>query len=219
MTTKNMAMNKILSPVSRIDASNTGSENLAVPDLTAETAVRDLLLWIGEDPTREGLRETPQRLVRAWREMFRGYQEDPREHLCTTFEDVAEYNGVITLQNIRVESCCEHHLLPFVGEAFIAYIPNGKVAGLSKLARVLDGYAKRMQIQERLTAQVAHAINDVLQPVGVAVAVRAEHCCLAMRGAQKPGAQMLTTQYLGSYATQEDLRRDFMAVVNNGSGK
>lgn len=183
----------------------------------AEAAVRQLLAWIGEDPAREGLRDTPQRMLRAWREMFRGYREDPAQHLRTTFHETADYAGPVMVQNLRVETCCEHHLLPFAGTASIAYVPNGRVVGLSKLARVLEGYAKRLQIQERLTAQVAWAIWDELAPHGVAVAIRAAHCCMGMRGVRQSGAQMLTTSFHGVYETDAALRCEFMAAAQGAN--
>lgn len=190
------------------------SQNTKMTDADAEAAVHSLLEWIGEDPSREGLVETPKRFVKAWKEFFRGYKEDPRQHLRKTFEDVAGYDGPITLQNIRLETYCEHHLVPFIGEAFISYIPKNKVVGISKLIRLMDGYAKRMQIQERLTAQIANALFEELSPVGVAVAIRSEHFCMTTRGAHKPGAQMVTTTWLGAFKTQEELRRDFLSIVN-----
>lgn len=188
-----------------------------ISDDAAEMAVRQLIQWVGEDPSREGLLETPKRFVKSWKEFFRGYQEDPKEHLKKTFAEVDGYKGPITVQNIRMETYCEHHLVPFVGEAFISYIPNNKVVGLSKLARLLDGYSKRMQIQERLTAQVAHAIQEVLEPKGVAVAIRSEHFCMTTRGAHRPGAQMLTVTWLGDFESDADLRKDFMMIVNSNS--
>jgi len=204
-----MSIKKPLHLVTQNDATN------PISDAEAEAAVRTLIEWIGEDPAREGLIETPKRYVKAWKEFFKGYKEDPRRHLHKTFKEVDGYKGPITLQNIRLETTCEHHLTPFVGEAFISYIPGNKVVGLSKLARLLEGYAKRMQIQERLTAQVANALFEELEPRGVAVAIRSEHFCMSMRGAYRPGAQMLTTTYLGDFESREDLRRDFMAVVNS----
>lgn len=207
-----MTVNKKLSLIETGDTLPALSGKIG--DREAEAAVRLLIEWAGEDPDREGLRETPRRYVKAWKEFFRGYREDPKEHLRTTFKEVEGYQGQIMLQNIRLETWCEHHLVPFVGEAFIAYIPDGKVVGLSKLARLLDGYAKRMQIQERLTAQVAHAIFEALTPKGAAVAIRSEHFCMATRGVHKHGVQMLTVTFLGDYEVKEELRRDFMAVVN-----
>ncbi|MGB9152383.1 MAG: GTP cyclohydrolase I FolE [Alphaproteobacteria bacterium] len=186
-----------------------------ISDASAEAAVRQLIEWIGEDPTREGLHETPQRFIKAWKEFFKGYKEDPKKHLKKTFAEVGGYQGPITLQNIHMETYCEHHLVPFVGEAFISYIPNRKVVGLSKLVRLLDGYSKRMQVQERLTAQIAQAIYEELEPKGVAVAIRSEHFCMTTRGVHRPGAQMLTAMWLGDFETKEALRSDFMKIVNS----
>ncbi len=185
-----------------------------ITDDQAVNAIRLLLEWVGEDVSREGLQETPQRVTRAWKEFFSGYQEDPQKHLEVTFEEVAGYDEAITLKNIRVESYCEHHLVPIIGEAFISYIPKNRVAGISKLARVMEGYARRMQIQERLTAQVAHAINDALDPIGVAVAIRAEHQCISTRGVHKPGTKMLTVSTIGEFKTNESRRQEFMSMVN-----
>jgi GTP cyclohydrolase I len=191
------------------------SQNPTPPDdAAAAAAVRQLLIWIGEDPEREGLRDTPQRFVRAWKEFFQGYQSDPRQHLRTSFQEVGGYQDPVLLQNIRLETYCEHHLVPFVGEAFIAYIPNQKIVGISKLIRVLDGYSKRLQIQERLTAEVAQAVYEELGAAGVAVAIRSEHFCIATRGVHRPGAQMLTTTWLGDYRSNQALQDGFMAVVN-----
>lgn len=195
------------------------SDHVAVSDADAEAAVRKLIIWAGEDPDREGLKETPKRYLNAWKEFFGGYKEDPRKHLRKTFADVNGYKDPITLQNIALETYCEHHLVPFVGEAFISYIPEGKVVGVSKLIRLLNGYAKRMQIQERLTSQVAEAIYDELAPRGVAVAIRSEHFCMTTRGVHKPGAQMLTTTWLGEFSSREELRREFMMVVNSSRYK
>jgi len=186
-------------------------------DADAVEAFRLLLQWIGETPTREGLLHTPERAVRAWKEFFAGYNEDPRTHLATTFEEVDGFHGMISLDNIRLETFCEHHLVPITGEAFIAYVPNKKIVGISKLARVMEGFAKRLQIQERLTAQIAHAINDVLEPKGVAVAIRAAHSCITMRGIHKPDAQMLTVTTLGCFETDQQTRADFLATVNRAA--
>ncbi len=188
--------------------------NKGVTDAEAESAVRLLIEWIGEDPSREGLIETPRRYIDAWKEFFKGYKEDPRKHLKKTIGDVGTYDTPITLQNIRVETTCEHHLVPFIGEAFISYIPDKKVVGISKLIRLMDGYAKRMQIQERLTYDVAQAIHEELAPKGVAVAIRSEHFCMTTRGAHRPGARMMTTAWFGDYKTNESLRKEFLSVVN-----
>lgn len=183
-------------------------------DSEAEEAVRTLLQWVGDDPTREGLVDTPARYVRAWKEFFSGYQEDPRRHLETIFEEVEGYSDMVCLENIRVESYCEHHIVPILGDAFIAYIPDGRIVGISKLARVLEGYARRLQVQEKLTAQVAQAINDVLKPKGVAVAIRSEHQCISTRGVHKSDAQMLTVTTFGEFQDDPARRAEFMASVN-----
>lgn len=193
-------------------------ESAAPTDQEAESAFRLLLEWIGEDTSREGLIDTPARAVRAWHEFFAGYGEDPRRHLETTFEEVDGFHGMISLDHIRLETFCEHHLVPITGEAFIAYVPDKRVVGISKLARVMEGFAKRLQIQERLTAQIAQAINDVLQPKGVAVAVRASHGCITSRGIHKPDAQMLTVTTLGCFDEDANMRAEFMGTVNRASG-
>ena len=185
-----------------------------VTDQDAAEAVRLLLRWIGDDPTREGLAKTPVRFLGAWKEYFSGYDENPHELLQTTFTEVEGYNDVVMLENIRLESTCEHHLAPITGEAFIAYLPHNRVVGISKLARVMEVFAKRMQIQERLTSQIAHTIHDALQPRGVAVAIRAAHGCITSRGAHKSEARMLTVTMLGDFETDETLRRTFMDAVN-----
>lgn len=186
----------------------------APTEAQAEDAFHLLLTWIGENPEREGLIETPARAVRAWKEFFVGYKEDPREHLSKTFEEVGDFQGMISLDHVRLETFCEHHLVPITGEAFIAYVPNKRIVGISKLARVMEGFAKRLQIQERLTAQIAQAINEVLEPKGVAVAIRAAHSCITMRGIHKPDAQMLTVITLGCFETDPLVREEFMDRVN-----
>ena len=181
----------------------------------AEAAVRTLIKWIGEDPDREGLVDTPKRVVKAYEELFGGYWEDPTAILERTFEETEQYEEMVLLRDIRLESFCEHHILPIIGKVHIAYVPNGRVVGVSKLARVLDIYAKRMQIQEKLTAQVANAINEVLRPKGVAVVVEAAHECMTTRGVHKPGVKMVTKTLLGCFKDDRDVRRDFMSFISN----
>jgi GTP cyclohydrolase I len=181
----------------------------------AEAAVRTLIKWIGEDPDREGLVDTPKRVVKAYEELFGGYWEDPTAILERTFEETEQYEEMVLLRDIRLESFCEHHILPIIGKVHIAYVPNGRVVGVSKLARVLDIYAKRMQIQEKLTAQVANAINEVLRPKGVAVVVEAAHECMTTRGVHKPGVKMVTKTLLGCFKDDRDVRRDFMSFIGN----
>lgn len=178
-----------------------------------EAAVRTLLRWAGDDPEREGLIDTPNRVARAYREFFAGYDEDPGAVLTATFEEAGDYDDMVLVRNIRLESHCEHHLVPIVGMAHIAYLPNKRVVGLSKLARVVDLYARRLQIQERLTSQIANLIFEVLQPRGVAVVIEAEHLCMTTRGAYKPGSTTVTRRLLGLYSTDDLARRDVLAAI------
>ena len=182
----------------------------------AEQAVRTLLRWAGDDPSREGLRGTPDRVVRAYEEWFAGYGEDPVEILERTFSETAGYDEMVVLRDIRFESHCEHHVAPIIGVAQVAYLPNKRVVGISKLARVIELYAKRLQIQEKMTAQIADAIQDVLRPRGVAVVVRATHQCMTTRGIQKPGVSMVTSRMLGVFRTNEATRREFLAMIGDG---
>lgn len=183
----------------------------------AEEAVRTLIRWAGENPTREGLLDTPARVVRAYEEHFSGYRDDPVEYLQRTFEEVEGYDEMVVLRDIRVESHCEHHMLPIVGKAHVAYLPDKRVVGISKLARVVDTYAKRMQIQEKLTAQIASTIDEILQPKGVAVVIDAAHECMTLRGVHKPGVTMVTSHMLGRFRTDPKTRREFMAIISNPS--
>lgn len=210
-----MAVDKLLKLVEKKSSHELRSHAEPVSDTEAEAAVRLLIEWAGEDPSRDGLVETPKRYLNSWKEFFKGYKEDPREHLRKTFGDMEGYEGPITLQNVSFETYCEHHLVPFVGEAFISYIPNSKIVGISKLVRVLDGFAKRMQVQERLTAQVAQTIEQELEPKGVAVAIRSEHFCMKTRGVRRAGAQMLTVTCLGEFRTNKLLKEEFMIGVNS----
>ena len=183
----------------------------------AEAAVRTLLRWTGDDPDREGLLGTPERVVRAYQEWFAGYDEDPVAILERTFEETAGYDEMVVLRDIRFESHCEHHLAPIIGMAHCAYLPNKRVVGISKIARVIELYAKRLQIQEKMTAQIATAINDVLRPRGVAVVVRATHQCMTTRGIHKPGVSMVTSRMLGAFRNNEATRREFLAMIGGGS--
>ncbi|MFY9642207.1 MAG: GTP cyclohydrolase I FolE [Rhodomicrobium sp.] len=180
----------------------------------AEEAVRTLIAWAGDDPSREGLLETPSRVVEAFEEFFAGYEGDPYDILSRTFEDVQGYDDLVMLRDIRIESHCEHHMLPIVGLAHIAYIPRGRVVGISKLARVVDIYAKRLQTQETMTAQIANAIEEVLQPHGVAVMIDALHECMTTRGVHKPGTTTITTLFTGIFKTDPEYRERFMQLVN-----
>lgn len=180
----------------------------------AERAVRTLIEWIGEDPDREGLADTPARVVRSYEELFGGYLYDPADILARTFEEVEAYDEIVLLKGVRFESFCEHHMLPIIGTAHVAYYPRGRVVGISKLARVIDAYAKRMQIQERLTAQIANAIEGVLDPLGVAVMIESEHHCMSTRGVHKHGVVMVTTRMLGCFK-EPDHRREFFQLIGH----
>jgi len=181
----------------------------------AEDAVRTLLRWAGDDPTREGLVDTPARVARAFEEFFAGYREDPLAYLERTFEEVEGYDEMVVLRDIRLESYCEHHLAPILGKIHIGYLPQNRVVGISKLARVAEAYAKRLQIQEKLTAQIANCINDVLRPKGVAVVIEAEHQCMTTRGVHKPGVVMVTSRMLGAFRESSDTRREFLSFIGN----
>ena len=182
----------------------------------AEDAVRTLILWAGDDPSREGLLETPARVTKAYRELYRGYQEDAGAILDRVFEEVDGYQDMVLVRDIPFHSHCEHHMVPFVGKVHIGYYPNGGVVGLSKLARVVDVFARRLQTQETMTAQIAHAIEDALKPHGVAVLVEAEHMCMSMRGVQKQGSSTLTTQYTGRFRDAAEQVRFFTMVKSPG---
>lgn len=184
----------------------------------AEAAIRTLLLWAGEDPEREGLLDTPARVARAYEEFFRGYAEDPVALLTRTFEEIEGYDEMVVLRDIRLESHCEHHMVPIIGRAHVAYLPGSRVVGISKLARVVDAYARRFQIQEKLTAQIANTIQDVLQPRGVAVVIEANHQCMSTRGVHKPGASMVTSRMLGAFRDDPATRKEFLAMIQPRPG-
>jgi GTP cyclohydrolase I len=179
----------------------------------AESAVRTLLLWAGDDPNREGLLGTPDRVVRSYDEFFAGYRVDPVALLKRTFEETDGYDEIVLLRDIRLESYCEHHMVPIIGRAHVAYLPHRRVVGISKLARVVDAYAKRLQIQEKLTAQIANTINEVLQPRGVAVIIEAQHQCMTTRGIHKTGVSMVTSRMLGAFRDDASTRREFLSMV------
>lgn len=184
----------------------------------AEDAVRTMIRWAGDDPDREGLIGTPERVIRAWEEFFKGYGEEPREILARTFEEIEGYDEMVVLKDIRFESHCEHHLAPIIGLAHVAYLPKTRVVGISKLARLVEAYAKRLQIQEKMTAQIAGAIEDILQPDGVAVVIEATHQCMTTRGIHKPGATMVTSRMLGSFRDNQSTRREFLAMIGEPGG-
>ncbi|NKD45014.1 GTP cyclohydrolase I FolE [Haematospirillum jordaniae] len=181
----------------------------------AEEAVRTLLRWAGDDPAREGLLETPARVARAWEEWCSGYGNDPEEYLRRTFEEVEGYDEMVILKDITFESHCEHHLAAIIGQAHVAYLPDRRVVGISKLARIVDLYAKRLQIQEKMTAQIAGAIQDVLEPKGVAVVIEASHQCMTTRGVHKTGVNMVTSRMLGAFREDSATRREFLAVISS----
>ncbi|MDA0663276.1 MAG: GTP cyclohydrolase I FolE [Proteobacteria bacterium] len=181
----------------------------------AEAAVRTLLLWAGDNPDREGLRDTPARVVKSYEEFFAGYGMDPKELLERTFEETEGYDELIVLKDIRFESHCEHHMVPVIGKAHIGYLPDRRVIGISKLARVIDAFAKRLQIQEKLTAQIANIIDEVLSPRGVAVVIEAQHECMTTRGVHKTGVSMVTSRMLGQLRDDATTRREFLAIIGN----
>ncbi len=183
----------------------------------AEDAVRVLIRWAGDDPQREGLLDTPARVARSYDEFFAGYQIDPAELLTRTFSEVDGYDEMVVLKDIRFESYCEHHMVPIIGKAHVAYLPDKRVVGLSKLARLVDAYAKRLQIQEKMTVQIADTLNDTLQPKGVAVILEAAHQCMSTRGVHKAGASMVTSRMLGAFREDASTRREFLAIIGQGS--
>ncbi|WP_223448941.1 GTP cyclohydrolase I FolE [Pseudomonas sp. BF-R-19] len=185
--------------------------------LEAEQAVQTLLRWAGEDPTREGLLDTPSRVVRSYQEFFAGYDADPVQVLARTFTEVEGYDEMIVMTDIRFESHCEHHMAPIIGKAHIGYIPNKRVVGISKLARLVEVFAKRLQIQEKMTAQIADTLLEVLQPIGVAVVIEASHQCMTTRGIHKPGTTLATSRMLGSFRTDGETRREFLAILGRTS--
>ncbi|MEO7551912.1 MAG: GTP cyclohydrolase I FolE [Croceibacterium sp.] len=187
-------------------------EKVFVPE-ELEESIRNLIRWAGEDPYREGLQDTPKRVARAWREYCQGYDEDPGIHLARTFDEVGGYDEIVLLKDIPFQSHCEHHLAPITGTASIAYLPANRVVGISKLARVLHGYAQRLQIQERLTAQVAQSIWDNLKPQGVAVVVEAQHGCMSGRGVKTHGVSLVTSRMLGCFLSNPDSRREVLSLM------
>ena len=184
----------------------------------AEDAVRTLIRWAGDDPEREGLLGTPARVAKAYQEYFAGYDKDPMDLLQRTFEEVDGYDEMVLLRDIPFESHCEHHLAPIIGKAHVAYMPRSRVVGISKLVRVVEAYARRLQIQEKMTAQIANAIEEVLEPKGVAVVVEAAHQCMTTRGVHRPGVAMVTSRMLGLFRSDARTRREFLALVGNPSG-
>ena len=191
----------------------------AVTREQALDAVRTLLRWAGDEPTREGLLDTPKRVVDAYAEWFSGYQEDPQEYMRRTFEEVAGYDEMIVLRDIQFESFCEHHMAPIIGRAHVGYVPDGKVVGISKLARVVDAFARRFQVQEKMTAQIATCISEVLHPRGVGVVVDAVHQCMTTRGVHKRGVSLITSQMLGSFRDDARTRAEFLRFIDIDSNR
>lgn len=199
-----------------------GSDSRKVPverpsRAEAEEAVRVLLRWAGDDPARQGLLETPSRVVRAYEEWFQGYHDDPYELLQKTFEETEGYDEMVVLKDISFSSHCEHHMAPIIGQAHVAYLPTNKVVGISKLARLVEVYARRLQIQEKMTSEIANALQEILQPKGVAVVIEASHECITTRGVNKPGVTMVTSRMLGAFRDDASTRREFLAAIGNPS--
>ncbi len=205
----------LIAPASRLPPDAPGRPTRA----EAEAAIRTLLRWAGDDPAREGLRDTPARVARAYEEFFSGYAIDPNALLERTFEETEGYDEIVLLRDIRVESTCEHHMAPILGRAHVAYLPHRRVVGISKLARVVEAYAKRLQIQEKLTVQIATTIQEVLAPRGVAVVIEAAHQCMTTRGVHKPGVTMVTSHMLGAFRNDPTTRRELLSMIgSHGSG-
>ena len=183
----------------------------------AEQAIETLLRWAGDDPTREGLRDTPARVARAYEDWFSGYAEDPEEYMKRTFKEVDGYDEMIVLRDIRFESHCEHHMAPIIGKAHVGYLPSNKVVGISKLARVVESYARRLQVQEKMNAQIANTIQKILEPKGVAVVIEAQHQCMTTRGVHKTGVTMVTSTMLGAFRQDPLTRREFLTIIGNPS--
>ncbi len=209
-------MNKI-DPKALIESESSPIERPSVSE--AEEAVRTLLRWAGDDPEREGLTDTPGRVVRAYRQWFRGYEEDPVAMLQRVFEEVEGYDEMVVLRDIRFESYCEHHLAPIIGKAHVGYLPSHRVVGISKLARLVDAFAKRLQVQEKLTAQIATTLMEVLEPRGAAVVLEAEHHCMSTRGVHKPGVSMVTSTMLGTFREDHRTRKEFMDIIGNPNNR
>jgi GTP cyclohydrolase IA len=207
----------IVTPAARFAAGTTTTTDRPTRE-EAEEAIRTLLRWAGDDPEREGLLDTPGRVARAYEEFFEGYGIDPVALLERTFEETDGYDEIVLLRDIRLESHCEHHMVPIIGRAHVAYLPHRRVVGISKLARVVEAYARRLQIQEKLTAQIANTIQQVLEPRGVAVVIEAAHMCMTTRGVHKPGVTMVTSRMLGAFRDDPTTRREVLAMIGNGSG-
>src|SRR5947209_18506706 len=207
--------------MAKTDYTNPG--NITAPNRPsrkeAEAAVRTLLRWAGDDPSREGLADTPARVASAFEDWFSGYDQDPEAYLARTFEEVEGYDDMVVLKDIRFESHCEHHLAPIIGRAHVGYLPTHRVVGISKLARVVEAFARRLQVQEKMNAQIAHCIQKVLEPKGVAVVIEAAHQCMTTRGVHKTGVTMVTSSMLGDFRTHSDTRREFLNIIGNPANR
>jgi GTP cyclohydrolase I len=205
-------------PTSAKISARANAADPGIPSRTeAEEAIRTLLKWAGDDPAREGLRDTPARVARAFEDWFSGYRVDPEDYLRRTFEEIEGYDDMVVLRDIRFESHCEHHLAPIIGRAHVGYLPTNRVVGISKLARVVEAFARRLQVQEKMNEQIARCIQRVLEPKGVAVVIQAEHQCMTTRGVHKPGVSMVTSSMLGEFRTNPLTRREFLSVIGNPS--
>ncbi len=200
----------------RMNAPDDNDSRHGVSRTDAEAAVRTLLRWAGDNPEREGLLDTPKRVVKAYGDWFSGYEVDPDEYLARTFEEVCGYDEMIVLRDIEYESHCEHHMAPIIGKVHVGYLPNGRVVGISKLARVVDAYARRFQVQEKMTAQIANCIQRALNPIGVAVVVEGAHECMTTRGVHKRGVSMVTSRMLGEFRDDARTRNEFLRFIENG---
>jgi GTP cyclohydrolase IA len=205
-------MNRIVRALDRATTTEQPSQKPSRAEV--EAAFRTIIRWTGDSPDRDGLRETPARVTRSFEEFFAGYERNPAEILEKTFEEIEGYDEMITLRAIRFESHCEHHMAPIIGQAWVAYIPSGRVVGISKLARVVDVYARHLQIQEKMTAQIANVINDVLKPQGVGVVIKATHHCMTTRGVHKPGTDLVTSRMLGCFRDNALTRQEFLGMVD-----
>jgi GTP cyclohydrolase IA len=211
-------MDKAVTPKRAGGKSSKSAQPAQVTREEAETAVRTLIRWAGDDPDREGLRATPSRVVRAYEEWFSGYKDHPRDYLKRTFEETGGYDEVVVLRDIRFESFCEHHMCPIIGKVHIGYLPRNRVVGISKLARLVEVYSKRLQIQEKLTAEIATCVDEVLKPHGVAVVAEATHQCMTTRGIHKPGVSMVTSRMLGVFRDHAETRHEFLSAIGISGG-
>ncbi len=207
-------MNAPVRPLTLLKPSETDRQSEAMSEADVEAAIRTILLWIGEDPERDGLRETPARLMRAFQEYFSGYGQDPGRILMKTFEETDGYDEMVVLRRIPFQSHCEHHFAPIIGHAWVAYVPSQRVVGISKLARLVEAFAKRLQIQERMTAQIANTIEAVLKPQGVGVVIKATHQCMTARGIKKDGSDLVTSRMLGCFRDNAMTRQEFLSMVH-----